>query len=156
MAIINVTNSVFSDIDPDTNHEFFINNGDGRPNPCNYFTLCQYENISKQITNSISLLCYNIRSFNSNGPLFQAMAESFNTNFDIIVLSETWCTPLNVGLCNLEGYRGFHVFRDGTRSGGISVFVKEFYRASELTNLNFCNQTIESSAVFVKMELLTL
>ena len=141
----------FSNIDPDINHEFYTNLGSDRLHSCEYFTLSQYENISKSQTNSISLLSYNIRSFNTNGSTFQAMIQSLSGDFDVITLSETWCTPTTVGLCNLDGYRGFHVYRVGTRSGGISVFVREHYRTSKLANLDFCSETIECNAVIVKV-----
>ena len=85
----------------------------------------------------------NIRSFNKNFDSFLAVLSSINAVPDVFVLSETWLSePVHV-----EGYNSFHTVRDGRRSGGVSVFVKDLYVCDVLSEFSLSNDTIESCTV---------
>ena len=132
-----MVNDIFNDIDPDNNYELFINSNAGR---CSYFSLDHYlEKLSSN--NSVSIVNYNLRSFNRN-------FESFFACFDgtkepsILNLTETRFSSSNVS--NIFGYEGHHTIRDrASPSGGISIYVKKKFRSKKIDDLSYSNDTIE-------------
>ena len=62
---------------------------------------------------------------------------------DIITLTETWLSePVDI-----DGYLSFHTFRTEGKSGGVSIFVKNCYSATKLSEFCLVNNTIESCTV---------
>ena len=136
----------FDDIDPDRNmfaeHDFdqiFTN----AQNTCEYFTIQQYENSYVCSNSDISIINYNIRSFHKNGEAFESFLDSVPFKHDIIVLSETWNSRINVKLCKIEGYNAFHAYREG-RSGGVSIFYRNIYKGIELSEFSEISENIET------------
>ena len=70
------------------------------------------------------MLNYNIRSFNNNSSNFESFLGTCPFNHDIIVLTETWNSVNHTQICNINGYKAFHVCREG-RSGGVSIYCSD-------------------------------
>ena len=73
--------------------------------------------------NGFFVLNFNIRSFNANIAEFSSYLSSLAYPPDVIILTETWFSPNYSD--SIDGYRGFHCYRDTlTRGGGVSIFVR--------------------------------
>ena len=133
-----------SDVDPDDNFINLVYPGLAARSSLYYST----NNFKNAIgDDDFIILNLNIRSFDKNFDLFIAFISSADVNPDIIVLSETWLSePVNI-----EGYKSFHSFRCGRRSGGVSVFVRESLSCHKLNEFSVVNDTIESCVVKISL-----
>ena len=100
-------------IDPDDNYYSLI-----AQESCQYFTLDEFSVIPNNIDNC-SILNYNIRSFNANSATFEAMLDSVETDYDCIIITETWNTAENLELCRLDGFSSSHTYRQNLRRRGV-------------------------------------
>ena len=130
-------------IDPD------INLFGDRHVPCKYYTLEEY-NSFYQNNLDFSLLNYNVRSFHSDRLNFDSMLYSLPKKFDLIVLTETWNTSLNVDMCFIEGYNSFHTIR-GTGGGGVSIFSLNSQNVTKIDQLSWCTEALETCVVKVQI-----
>ena len=99
--------------------------------------------ISSNENKCLTILSQNIRSFNTNLDNFMLMFDE-NSLPDVFIFSETWHklqNPLNV-----SGYIGYHTVRQG-RSGGVSVFVKNYLNSCFVENLSYANNSIETCSI---------
>ena len=103
------------DIDPDLNILDLYNNN------CDYYTIDTFNEIPNSNLFNLSLLNYNIRSFATNGNCFEVLLDSFQSLPNFLVLSETWNSPTNVSICNLEGYHVF-IHTEHHHVAGVSRF----------------------------------
>ena len=93
-------------------------------NSCSNFSTDAFNDI--QFSNSIFLMNYNIRSFNSNFNEFSIFLKDLQTLPDIIILTETWF--MGNFSDSIDGYHGYHSNRNPDTSGnggGVSVFIKK-------------------------------
>ena len=88
-------------IDPDCN---YYNTLQTHSTKSNYYTIDQFNDLTNVRVKSVFVLCYNIRSFHTNGDSFLSFLQSLKNSPDIIVLCETWLTTENKNLCNINGY----------------------------------------------------
>ena len=142
----------FNDIDPDQNDAlYFVNQLDGgSATRTEYYSVSDYNSMITK-TSQLSLLSYNIRSFNANSASFQSFLESIDRSLDFVVLVETWNSANTYQLCSLSGYNGFHVCRNLGNGGGVSIFVKCAYEAVKLDSLSMLNSTIEICSAKIKV-----
>ena len=66
---------------------------------------------------------------------------------DAIVLTETWNKKGDEGL--VEGYTGFHNSRNSKRGGGVSIYVRDIYNSSMISNIAVPLDICETVAVHV-------
>ena len=128
-------------IDPDDNYYSLI-----AQESCQYFTLDEFSVVPNNVDNC-SILNYNIRSFNANGATFEAMLDSVETDYDCIIITETWNTAENLELCRLDGFSSSHTYRQNLRGGGVSVFCSNRITMSDIEFLSRSEESIESCAV---------
>lgn len=137
----------FVNLDPDLNYFSEVNSQDGS----NYLTVEEYnklclENFKKQF----KIVGYNIRSFNANFSSFQSIFSSKN-QVELFSLSETWFKPHNIS--QIPGYNSYHTLRNIlTRSGGVSIFVKNTIESIQLKEISFSNSNIEICSAKVKCD----
>ena len=120
-----------------------------------YFTTDQFSDVLNASPVSVSVLCLNIRSFNTNAGELISMMDSFSKCPDVLVLTETWLTKDVVNMCNLEGYNAYHTVREGRRSGGVSVFCLRGSVSQKIEAVCESNDKIELCAVDVKCASMT-
>ena len=138
------SNEIFENIDPDNN---LFNNFSSQSE---FISIQNYNELFLDKTKFLTVMAYNIRSFNSNSDLFFSIFDGKSLP-DILVISETWFTQ-NTSK-NLSGYLSYHVYREGSgRGGGVSVFVKEKFSSRLLPEFCFSNLNIEICTVNVKID----
>ena len=149
-----INTEILDSIDPDYNM-FFEHNFDNTVSDsnslesCTYFSTQEYDKLYSTGCSNVSLINYNIRSFNKNGVIFESLLNSFSFMHDVVVLSETWNSPANPQLCKIPGYDAFHVCREG-RSGGVSVLCRDTHDSRELSE--FCEISINIEACVVRVD----
>ena len=132
--------------DPDINLSILNDNQD--PSNCNYYSIDSFRNLKQQFQNNgLSVICFNIRSFNRNGDEFLAYLSNCEHDFDIIILTETWAKNETYTLCYIPGYNSVHNHRKDRRGGGVSIFVKDSINLTAIDTANISNDHIESIAV---------
>lgn len=140
----------FSSIDPDDNFYNCVFDSLDQSRQSEYYTVDRF-NLLTDDSSALTLLNFNIRSFNANGDSFLSMLGTLKDDPDIIVLTETWLDDKSKSFCNLLGYHSFHTVRGTGRGGGVSIFCKELLSSSPLNHLCLCNETIETCVVRVKL-----
>jgi exonuclease III len=135
------------DIDPDNN---FLNNifpSFDSEMQSNYYTIDQYNSNYNNYPPSITLFHCNVCSYNANGENFISTLNSLIKMPEIIAISETWLSDTTKDLTTLPGYFSFHTVREGSRGGGVSVFVDHTFEAERIDDLCTADATIESCVV---------
>ena len=61
---------------------------------------------------NLNIISFNVRSFYKNCDEFVVYISHINIDFDIMILTETWINHNNKVLCSLNGYKGFHSYRN--------------------------------------------
>ena len=102
-------NDNFRDPDPDDNffNEHFHSVEETRRS--NYYSISNFNNAYTDLTDSILLCNYNIRSFHTNFNDFEGFLQSIVHKFNLIVLTETRFTA--GGGWDIPNYTGYHVGR---------------------------------------------
>ena len=132
--------------DPDVNIAL-LNNGLDVFN-CKYCSIDTFKDLKQNFEQKgLSVICFNIRSFNKNGDEFLGYLSNCEHDFDIIILTETWAKDETHILCHIPGYESSHNYRADRRGGGVSIFVKNTYRFNIIETLNISNESFESAAI---------
>ena len=119
---------------------------------CKYYSVDKYNSHSKSFhNNSLSIICFNIRSFTKNSDEFLGYLHNVDNKFDVIVLTETWGKEETLVLFNIPGYNSYHNYRRNRLSGGVSIFIKNTLHSEEIDSLNISNNVIESAAVKITL-----
>lgn len=134
--------------DPDQNLDLLLDGQD--INLCRYHSINTFKDFSKTFNqNGLTIINFNIRSFNSNSTEFLAYLEGTGHSYDIIILTETWINASNVSLSYIPGYSSVHSYREVMKGGGVSIFVKDGLKYDIIQELNISNNTIECVAVSI-------
>ena len=137
---------IMSGIDPDINHTSFRQN----ENSCEMYNFDTFISKFASQNSDLAVLSFNVRSYFKNFDEFYFMLSQSKLKFDIIVLTETWCSSNDVQLCHVEGYRGYHCFRKDKCGGGVSIFITESLKSDSL-DFNICNNNVECLGVTIKL-----
>ena len=98
---------------------------------CKYFSFKDYHDLfHNHDTIYFYLISYNIWSFSANN---KTMFNSMNLFPDILVFTETWLRSENIQFSN--GCNGYHTIRSIRRSGGVSLYVKDYISSQIKINL---------------------
>ena len=142
--------TIFDDIDPDSNYFEYFETLD---RDVSFLTVNQLNDCLER-EGGLKILSYNIRSFSANYDSFCSMFDSSKSYPDIVSICETWFHGDTTQ--NIDGYVGHHVTRETTRSGGVSVYMKQHISSKLVQDLSFVNQTIEICTVHVEIHSLDL
>ena len=77
---------------------------------------------------------------------------SLKLSASFVTLSESLNTQINLDLCNLETYSGFHTYGSNMQSGGISFFTKDELVAKKIDSMSICKELIETCTVQVDLD----
>ena len=111
----------FSSLDPDDNFYNYIFNSLNQSQQSDYNTLDRL-NLLTDDSSALTVLNFNIRSFNANGNSPLSMLRTMRDDPDVMVLTETWLDKDSKSFCSIPGYYLTHTVRDTGRGGGVSVF----------------------------------
>ena len=138
--------NLFSDIDIDVN--FFDRHYEGLqygPSESNYFNTTRFnEDDSFAINNkNLCAIHVNIRSLTANGNTFIAYLETLKLKFDIICFSETWLREDYQIENYFPDYTSFHSMRTDRSGGGVSIFISNKYKSSQLVDITLNSDHLE-------------
>ena len=95
---------------------------------CKYYShLCASIN-SK---NGINIIHFNARSMDTNFKQIESYIHTFEIEFDIIAISETWNDPTTLRYYELPKYNSFQVCREDARGGGVALYVHKDIQCSK-------------------------
>ena len=98
---------------------FTINDGN-----CSNYTIGHFNTTFADSSAKLLVLNFNIQCFDTKIDEFSAFLDNINLTPDILVLTETWFSPLTSR--ELPGYKGYHCTRPNINDrGGVSIFVRE-------------------------------
>ena len=138
----------FDQMDPDLNLATLSDSPDIFD--CRYFTADSFKQSElDSLHQSLSIMCFNIRSFSKNFDEFNGFLDNCGHVFDVIVLTETWANDETRTLCHIPGYNSVHNYRENKRGGGVSVFIKETIRFEAIDVLNISSDAMECVGVNV-------
>ena len=129
-------------LDPDANIDILNENLDIFN--CKYISVDTFKNVKQNFVRGLSLICFNIRSFNKNSEEFLAYLQNTNHIFDIIILTETWGKDDTHTLFTIPGYNSLHNYRKNKRGGGVSLFIKDTYKYMPIDDFDNSDETIET------------
>ena len=103
------------------------------------------------LNENFSIIYLNIRSLNANFDNFRNMLSECDHCFNIICLSETWCTDdefLNNSNYHIPNYNAIHQERKtGKRGGGVLIYIKENLTYKVRNDLSFSNSDNEMLSI---------
>ena len=139
---------VFEDIDAELNHYNEIYPGYNSNNNSEYFTYDKLNNLISNDTFNFSLFHLNVRSLFPKHDDLCAMLDNINCKFDALCFSETWLNSETVDLLNFGDFEHHYVIRgEGSRGGGISMFINKYFKCDPLTEICCMLDFIECSFV---------
>ena len=89
----------------------------------------------------VTILTYNINSFNANSHNLLLLFNNFVKFPDILVMTETWFKNDNTE--DFDGFHANHTCRLGRRSGGCSIYVKDCWNSVPIDDSCISNESIE-------------
>ncbi|XP_065667791.1 uncharacterized protein LOC136088065 [Hydra vulgaris] len=111
--------------DPDLN---YFTDSDALQNKCNYFYTHKLKGFLDQ--NNINTIHINIRSLKKIFEIFSNFIEETSNLFNIICLTETWCSSNDVNSFTNFELPGFNVIslarKTNKRGGGVLIYVKNY------------------------------
>ena len=135
-----------NNIDPDGNLSDLLDNTDIFN--CPMVTTDTFKSsLLPSLKESLSVICFNIRSFNKNIDEFLGFLTNCEHSFDIIILTETWAKDETQSLCHISGFNSAHNFRHDKRGGGVSIFIKENLQYDVIDEMNISDVDIECVGV---------
>ena len=121
------------DIDPDINlydcltpqkNKYFVENA--------YISIINGNKTDCNFSNNIKIYNHNIKSFSKILPELINHLSNLESEFQIITLTETWCTPFNEHLIGIEGYTFVQSRSNGLRGERVAVMIKQNLKASHI------------------------
>ena len=110
-----------------------------------YFTVDEFNSEFDHDHNNFFVFHQNIRSFDKNFDELSAFFSNIDRDIDVLILTETWFSDVFVS--EIEGYKGYHTVRTGSRGGGVSVYVKESFKCCFNPEKSIVNEFIECCSV---------
>ena len=140
---------LYESIDPDTNYYDAILETMSSSQQSQYISVSEYNTLPSDNSN-LTILSYNIRSFNQNKDALFSTFDSFHKFPNILHFSETWFNEQNVE--EIGGFSSYHTFRSVGRSGGSSIYVKSEIPSKKIDRLCISNLDIEVCTIEAKIE----
>ena len=134
-------------LDPDINVDIFNDNLDVFN--CKYVSVDTFKDEKQHFTDGLSIICFNIRSFNKNSEEFLAYLTNTDHTFDVIILTETWGRDDTRTLFTIPGYNSLHNYRKNKRGGGVSLFIKDTYKYLPIDELDISDEVLETIAATI-------
>ena len=143
--------NIHSEIDPDLNCFNRIYSGIDTDNNSLYYDSNSLANFAFKSKNDFTMIHVNIRSILNKLDEFLALVSLFPFDFDAFCFSEVWLDDNTKNLVSIPGYIGFHSLRPvGKRGGGVSIFVRNSYRANLIRDLSGNTEHVES--IFLELK----
>ncbi|XP_024141862.1 transcription factor CP2-like protein 1 isoform X1 [Oryzias melastigma] len=137
------------DMDPDINfHNKFNDN-------CKYFSEDEVNIHINSVVKSAEIMSYihfNIRSIYANFNKLKEYLTSMTYKFKLVALSETWLDKDRDEEFEIEGYKQYHINREGKRGGGVALYVDNGLRSKLVKEMSVAIEgVLECVAVEIEM-----
>ena len=126
------------------------NDFNSNTNYCNAYDLNSFNASVGKMVDNFFIISQNIRSFTKNIDGFTLYLSNLDLKPKVIILQETWFSEANCH--DIEGYRGFHNFRENKKGGGVSIYVSNDISSSSLFSCNHNTESLESCSVSLKIK----
>ena len=123
----------------DTHNEYYT------PSEFRDYLTCK----STENSNTLSFFHFNSRSLKRNFLNFCECVESLNMHMSIIGVTETWLKEGEEMLISLPNYTFVGNTRQGKRGGGVGIFIHDNIKFKRRTDLDICNEVVES--IFIEV-----
>ena len=151
----NLYNTLFSEGDEHDGGLFTINSMYDHLNfekMSDYVDIVKYNSSLAQNNDpSLSVMHLNIRSLPSNLPHLEVLLASLAPPPDVIVLSETWLTPINKDIIIINGYYSYSIARSQNAHGGVSIYIKQNIESCLLEKFTYINDDIEICSTSIEV-----
>ena len=133
-------------VDPDANllNEYLQSEGQS-----GYFSVNEFNEVSRDYSVTLSILNFNIRSCNRNLENFLTFMSAVDFNFLVYVFSESWYSNADDTL-GMDGYHAHHSIRVDRVGGGVSVYCSDLLSSEKIEELSLVNGDIELCVVKLK------
>ena len=99
----------------------------------------------------LSIIHFNARSLNANFQTLDRYLTQLKISFDVIAITETWfCENTVPSVFNIKDYDLYYVSRNGSKGGGVALYVKSTLKSKKIENKSFC---VEENFECVTVEL---
>ena len=143
-----LNNSFTESLDPDENHYLECYNYEPNSNSP-YMTTSDFNSKISNKNSGLTLLNYNIRSFNCNYSNFISIFDNLNATPEILIFTETWFNSSSI--TEIQYFNSYHTTRTSQRGGGVSIYVKEWLSSKIISHLSFCSSNIEVCTVKIEI-----
>ena len=130
-----------NDFDPDLNY-IDQNFTELNSQKSEYLSFSQFKSVCNK-NDYFTFLAYNIRSFQANSDSFFCNLHGSYPEF--LIFSETWFNLDNTS--EILDYNSYHTVRQEKRSGGVSIYIKNYFPSFKVDHLCFANVDIEVCSV---------
>jgi len=114
-----------------------------------YYSVEKFSALMEETGCKFLLFNFNVRSYNRNSDEICAFFELLPCKPDILVLTETWFSEETI--TELNGYTGFHTYRDNCRGGGVTIYVKKKYKSSALSRWSYIDDSMEICTATIRV-----
>ena len=137
---------VFEDIDAELNHYNELYLCYNSSSNSEYFTYDKLNNPIRNNTFNCSIFRLNVRSLFPKHDEIYAMLENIDQKFDALCYSENCLNSETVDMVDVGEFN--HVIKsEGSRGGGISMFIGKYFKCGPLTEICCTLDLIECSSV---------
>ena len=117
-----------------------------------YYDLNQYNtSIPHEENSTLNIMHFNIRSLVKNGNELIGFLHCMKKQPDVIVTSESFLDSNSMADFHLNNYKDFHITREDTKRGGVSIFVKQSLNADLLNEFSYIHSEIEICTISLKL-----
>ncbi len=118
---------------------------------CKQIPISDLNNKSDQLKNKFSLLNFNIHSLPQHYEDLADLLSSLKIQISCIVITENWLNNTNETHYELPGYNAYHVHREGTRAGGVSIYVLKSFISSHSSHISGIDPIIATNSVNIEV-----
>ena len=114
-------------------------------NFCKYVSSDSVDLFLKNSQRNFILIHQNIHSFDSNFVDFSTVFDQNLTRIDALVFSETWFQ--NEKCVDLAQFNSYHCTRIDQRGGGVSIYIRNYYKSRKVVEICHVSKNVEICAV---------
>lgn len=114
---------------------------------CDYYTVNEFNSLDCGIDDLV-ILHQNIRSFSKNYDEFSVFISNLNSSVDVLIFTETWFS--NDITHDIDGFIGYHITRDDSRGGGVSIYVRSSLASRINSNASITTEYLECCSIQLK------
>ena len=119
----------------------------------NYFSISEFHEELKSYNpfHELSLFHINIRSLNANNHKLFQLINSFQVNFDLIILSEIWAYNIENYANLFPDYKFLYSLPIDSKVGGVGAFIKKSWKVKQISIYDKFSPSVFFEAMLFEM-----